>query len=77
MLKRKHGQDSATIVEKMEKLGKSIGIRLYELVCLRERSKREQKPLEQMRFVHSQVGSVEGSSSGGHSLGSRETLWRR
>lgn len=30
----------------MEKAGFSVGIRLYEVVCLRERTKRENKLIE-------------------------------
>lgn len=50
-LKRKFGNDYATISQKLESLGQTVGIRMYEIVSLRERTKRETKLLEQLRFV--------------------------
>ena len=45
-LKRKHGNDYNEMINKMEGLGETVGIRLYEVVSLRERNKRETKLVE-------------------------------
>lgn len=47
-LKRKYDYQQGQ--EKIEQLGESVGVRLYELISLRERPKREIKLIEQLKF---------------------------
>ena len=49
-------KDREKLEENLEKLGYSMGPRVIELVCLKEKmAKRENKPLEFLKLIHSSV----------------------